>query len=109
MNIEEYKEAAKIVRRTDVYDVYDLSSLERLNLSLTELNGFQKTGGHYHDAEEVYIFIEGNGKIQIGENFTECKAGDVFLIPSDNFHRVWNEGSDVLKFWSIFEKYGDRR
>lgn len=108
MNIPSFKTKAKLIRGTEVYNVFDLP-LSHLNLSLTELHIGQKTSGHYHDeADEVYLFISGNGKIQVGDEFTECQGGDVFTISRGAFHKVWNEGTEDLKFWCVFEKYADR-
>lgn len=108
MNIEEYKNKGKLIRSSNVYDVFDMP-MKNLNLSLTELHMSQHTSGHSHEAEEVYVFISGKGRIQLDQEFFDCQGGDVFTIPSGVFHRVWNDAySDDLKFWSIFQKYGDR-
>lgn len=111
MNLENFKKEAKMIRSNETYNVFDLSKmLMNLNLSLTELHGRKETGGHSHeDADEVYVFFEGSGKIKIGETVQDCAAGDVFLIPSGAFHKVYNLTDSDLKFWSIFEKYGDRK
>ena len=110
MKIYEYKKKAELIHSTEVYDVFDYRKLQNLSLSLTELHANQKTSGHFHDdADEVYIFISGHGKIQISEEFLTCEKGDVFIIPRGDFHKVWNESDEDLVFWSIFEKYGKRR
>ncbi|MFA5695884.1 MAG: cupin domain-containing protein [Bacilli bacterium] len=109
MKIDEYKKSALLIRETEVYNVYDYKQLQNLSLSLTELHPDQKTSGHYHDdADEVYIFISGQGKLQIAKEFVTCEKGDVFVIPRGAFHKVWNETQEDLKFWSVFEKYGNR-
>ncbi len=113
MNIEDYKrhKTTQLIRSNSTYNVYDCKDLKNLSLSLTELHPKQYTGGHSHEeADEVYVFISGRGKIQIGKNFLSCREGDVFLIPRGDFHKVWNRGiKSKLKFWSIFEKYGERK
>jgi len=110
MNIKTYKQRAELIRSTNVYNVYDLKELKNLSLSLTELHPTQNTSGHSHDnADEIYIFIEGQGTIKIGDEVVECKKGDVFTIPRGKFHKVNNLWNRDLIFWSIFEKYGDRK
>jgi len=109
MNIIEYKEQAKLIRNNETYKVYDLLTLKDLNLSLTELNPGKETGGHSHkEADEVYVFIDGQGRIEVGEERIAVKGGDVVAIPGGKFHKVFNEGKNILIFWSIFEKYEGR-
>ena len=109
MDLKQYKEQAKLIRDNETYKVYDLTALKDLILSLTELNPGKETGGHAHqEADEVYVFIDGQGRMEIdGESFS-VKGGDVVAVPGGKFHKVFNQGESVLSFWSIFEKYGDR-
>lgn len=110
MKIETYKKVAKLIRSDDVYNVYDLRLLQNLVLSLTELHPDQQTKGHSHEeADEVYVITSGNGRIEIGEEGKECEQGEVFIIPRGLFHKMYNTGKKDLKFWSIFEKYGERQ
>ena len=91
MNIIQYKEQAKLIRDNETYKVYDLITLKDLNLSLTELNSRKETGGHSHqEADEIYIFIEGNGSMEIGEEKIQIKGGDVVAVPGGKFHKVFN-------------------
>jgi mannose-6-phosphate isomerase-like protein (cupin superfamily) len=109
VNIKEYKKKAELIRDTDVYRVYDLTSLEDINLSLTELHVGKETSGHSHEEQdEVYVFIGGKGVMENGPIKEPVKKGDVLLIPRGNFHKVYNTGWKPLRFWSIFEKYEGR-
>ncbi|MCL5004773.1 MAG: cupin domain-containing protein [Patescibacteria group bacterium] len=109
MDIQEYKKLAKLVRDNELYKVYDLSSLKNLTVSLTELNPQKATTGHSHEgADEVYIFIEGEGEIEIGGKISAAKSGDIFLIPAGDFHKVYNKSEKNLVFWTVFEKYEGR-
>ena len=110
MDIREYKKISALIRDNDIYKVYDLPTLQNLTLSLTELYGGMSTTGHSHaDADEVYIFINGSGSIDIDTDNEKVKGGDVVLVPRGKFHKVYNEGPETFSFWSVFEKYGDRR
>lgn len=109
MDIIEYKKLAKLIRNNELYKVYDLSLLRNLTLSLTELNSQKSTTGHFHEeADEVYVFIEGNGKIEINGKISIVKSGDIFLVPANDFHKVHNKSEKILSFWTIFEKYKGR-
>lgn len=109
MDINEYKQSADLIRDNDIYKVYDLSELERLILSLTELYPEKSTTGHSHaSADEVYFFIDGNGIIEVGNRKFDVKAGDVILVPAGDFHKVYNKRKKNLNFWTIFEKYENR-
>lgn len=109
MDIREYKKLAKLIRDNELYKVYDLSLLRNLTISLTELNPQKATTGHSHqEADEVYVFIEGEGEIEIGKEISAAKSGDIFLIPAGDFHKVYNKNEKMLTFWTIFEKYEKR-
>ena len=109
MDIREYKQLANLIRDNDTYKVYDLLALENFNISLTELYQNKSTGGHSHDnIDEVYVFIDGNGTMEIGPKTFKVKSGDLALVPKGNFHRVRNQGDKILSFWAIFEKYEGR-
>lgn len=109
MDIRQYKERAELIRDNETYKVYDLYILKDLSLTLTELNPRKETTGHSHkDADEIYVFIDGEGRIEIVGESTLVKGGDVVAIPGGKFHKVFNEGEGILSFWSIFEKYEGR-
>ncbi len=109
MDIIEYKQLAKLIRDNELYKVYDLPELKNLTVSLTELNPKKSTTGHSHDdAEEVYIFISGEGEMEVGGKTVKVKSGNVVLVKAGDFHRVHNKTEEILKFWTIFEKYEGR-
>ncbi len=109
MDIKEYKQSAKLIRNNDVYKVYDLSELEHLTVSLTELYPQKATTGHSHaGADEVYVFIDSEGLMELAGRKFPVKAGNVILVPAGDFHKVYNQGEKTLSFWTIFEKYENR-
>ena len=110
MKIQEYKKFSELIRDTDVYKVFDYKGLLNLTLSFTELGSLKNTKGHSHsDADEIYFFVLGHGEIIVNGDRNDCEAGDVFIIPRGAFHKVANLGNEKLCFWSVFEKYGDRK
>jgi mannose-6-phosphate isomerase-like protein (cupin superfamily) len=105
MRLEEFKQEAELVTDNERYRIYDLR-MERIVLSLTELKPTQATRGHSHEGvEEVYLFIQGQGKMQLGDEEFEVRGGDIVPIPDGVFHRVFNPTSRFLKFFCVFEKY----
>jgi len=109
MDIKKYKQLAKLIRDNEIYKVYDLPELEDIEVSLTELHPNKSTKGHSHnDIDEVYIFIQGKGEMEIAQKTIKVKAGDVVPVEEGKFHRVHNKGKEDLKFWAIFEKYEGR-
>ena len=97
----------KIIRDNEQYLLEDNSFLSNLTLSKTILHAKKATNGHKHDdLDEVYIFLEGSGGMQVDEEHFEVKENDVLLIPGGAFHKVFNHSrtSDLI-FLSIFQSY----
>jgi mannose-6-phosphate isomerase-like protein (cupin superfamily) len=56
-----------------------------------------ETTEHYHpQAEELYYFLAGGGRMRLGEEEAEVSAGDCVVIPPGTAHKLWNTGSDRL-------------
>lgn len=109
MDIGQYKQLAKLIRDNETYKVYDLPELKDLEISLTELNPKESTKGHSHvEADEVYLFIKGEGTMENGLETLNVKLGDIIPVKAGDFHRVHNPTDKVLSFWTIFEKYEGR-
>ena len=109
-HISGFTEIAEKIRSTDVCNVYDFKFLDNLVVSMTELHPGKETSGHSHEnEEEVYIFLEGSGEMQLGDERFPVKKGDIVLIRGGKFHKVFNpKGPEDLKFFCIFEKYEGR-
>jgi mannose-6-phosphate isomerase-like protein (cupin superfamily) len=55
------------------------------------------TIAHLHrQAEELYFFTAGRGRLRVGEDEREVGAGDCAVIPPGTVHKLWNTGSDPL-------------
>jgi mannose-6-phosphate isomerase-like protein (cupin superfamily) len=94
----------KTVKQDHRYIVKDNTMLETLVVSTTLLNPSCKTTGHKHKGqEEVYIFNEGEGLIEIDEKKFSVKKGDIVLIQDGAFHRVHNNSKkNTLGFVCVF-------
>lgn len=97
----------EIVKDNEVYLLKDNKILNNLVLSSTTLYRNQQTRGHRHvGQEEVYFFIQGYGKMIVGEETSDpfnVKSGDIVLIPDGAFHRVINDGEINLIFNCVFD------
>ena len=73
-------------------------------------NGAQRLVGdslgptmHSHDlASEIFYFVAGQCRLQIGDTTELLGPGDLVLIPPDVPHNLWNAGTkDLLVFWLV--------
>ena len=103
----EYDIGGEVVKDNETYLLKDNKTLKNLVLSSTKLYAGQQTRGHRHEGqEEVYFFVEGLGKMIVGEETSEpfvVGAGDVVLIPDGAFHRVINDGDEDMLFNCVFD------
>ena len=55
------------------------------------------TTAHYHpQAEELYFFTSGTGRLRIAGDEREVSAGDCAVIPPGAEHKLWNTGDEPL-------------
>lgn len=92
-----------VVKSDERYVVKDNTQLNNLVVSSTKLNANCATNGHYHNGqEEVYMFIEGSGVIQLDNLEKTVTAGDIVLIEDGVFHKVIAGGSGCY-FVTVFD------
>jgi mannose-6-phosphate isomerase-like protein (cupin superfamily) len=71
-----------------------------VNQSLAEasLSPGGTTAEHFHRvSEELYLVTSGTGRLRIGDEEREIRAGDCAVIPPGARHKLWNIGDDVLR------------
>jgi mannose-6-phosphate isomerase-like protein (cupin superfamily) len=57
----------------------------------------QETVEHYHrTTEEVYLFTGGEGRMRLGDDEAEVRAGDAVVIAPGVRHKLWNTGWQPL-------------
>jgi len=107
MKLNVHDIGGEVVKDTEVYLLKDNKTLNNLVLSSTKLYVGQSTRGHRHAGqEEVYFFVQGAGKMIVGDESDEpfsVSAGDIILIPDGAFHRVINDGEMNLIFNCVFD------
>lgn len=93
----------EVVKQDERYVVKDNTALKNLIVSSTRLNPNKSTTGHQHAGqEEVYMFIEGSGEMELGIERFPVHAGDTVLIEDGVFHRV-HAGDSELYFVCVFD------
>jgi mannose-6-phosphate isomerase-like protein (cupin superfamily) len=56
-----------------------------------------ETTEHYHPrTEELYYFVAGTGRMRLGDQEAEVRAGDCVVIAPGRPHKLWNLGEDAL-------------
>jgi mannose-6-phosphate isomerase-like protein (cupin superfamily) len=56
-----------------------------------------ETAEHYHpEAEELYYFVSGEGRMRLGDDESEIRTGDCVVIPPGTPHKLWNTGAGKL-------------
>ena len=94
----------EIIKDNETYVLRDNKTLNNLVLSQTQLHVGQSTRGHSHPGqEEVYFFVRGTGRMEVGEETYDVDSGSVILIPDGAFHRVHNTGPIDLIFNCVFD------
>jgi mannose-6-phosphate isomerase-like protein (cupin superfamily) len=75
------------------------SSIRNQSLAEAQLNPGTSTQEHYHPkTEEIYFITHGVGRIRIDREVREVTAGDAIAILPGQRHKIWNRGSEALRF-----------
>lgn len=57
----------------------------------------RETAEHYHPrTEELYYFVAGAGRMRLGNEEAEVRAGDCVVIAPGTPHKLWNPGDEAL-------------
>lgn len=69
----------------------EVEEAETLNSNYVRIRPGQSSNpayGYHDDEEELYFVVGGVGRLTLGEETHEVKAGDVVYIPRNTFHQV---------------------
>ena len=73
------------------------SSIRNQSLAEARLKPGQQTTPHYHpQTEEIYYIVNGNGRMQLADEFRDVVMGDAIAIPPGVAHQITNTGPDML-------------
>jgi mannose-6-phosphate isomerase-like protein (cupin superfamily) len=84
---------------SSIREVAGRVSQETRNQSLAEATvpPGGETAEHYHvEAEEVYLFTAGHGRMRLGDEDLWVTQGDCVVIAPGTPHKLWNEGEVPL-------------
>ena len=94
----------EIINDTDVYTLKDNAFGNKLVLSSTFLRARKETNGHRHQGqEEVYMFVSGDGEMEVDHKRFPVGPGDIVCINDGEFHKVYNTGDIGLYFVCVFD------
>ncbi|MCP9755096.1 cupin domain-containing protein [Lacihabitans sp. CCS-44] len=87
--------------RRDFFD-RPTAMFNRVEMHVTTLNeGLNSHPPHKHIAEEMILLVNGNARMQIGENFYEGSKGDLFFLPSNQLHNLINIGKGSTTYFAF--------
>ncbi len=73
------------------------SAIRHQSLAEARLAAGGATQEHYHPhAEEIYYITAGEGRIRVGTETRDVRAGDAIAIPPGTRHKLWNTGDGML-------------
>jgi mannose-6-phosphate isomerase-like protein (cupin superfamily) len=50
----------------------------------------------HHESEEIYVFLEGEGRMKLGGDEIQVRPGEAVVIPPGTRHKLWNPGPEPL-------------
>lgn len=75
------------------------SAIRNQSLAEARVHPGGSTQEHYHiRTEEIYYITHGQGRMRIGAELREVGPGDAIAIPPGLKHKIWNTGSETLRF-----------
>ena len=93
----------EIVKDNDTYLLKDNTELDNTIISSTTLHPGKSTRGHSHPGqEEVYMIINGSGRMELDNKEFLIQGGEMILVHDGVFHRVHNDGEIDLYMVCIF-------
>lgn len=73
------------------------SQIERCSLAEEVLPAGAAVGRHHHtETEEVYYILQGAGRMSVGAEERDVRAGDAVFIPRGQSHTLANTGTEPM-------------
>lgn len=81
----------------------DAGDLGSRNLTVTWVDvppGAEQRAHSHEDAEQVYVIVRGQGRMQVAGDVEDVAEGDLVFIPPATSHGIVNSGSETLVYLS---------
>lgn len=62
---------------------------------------------HVHDQEEVYVILEGEGEMCVGDERADVHEGEAIYIPPGTYHQLTNTGDRPMRMLYCYAPAGD--
>ena len=75
------------------------TAAEKQSLAEATVPAGGQTAEHFHkETEEIYYFTSGSGRMKLGDEVADVRAGDCVVIPPGTPHKLWaaEDGALVL-------------
>lgn len=79
---------------------------ENFVLGIVELEPNGKVPLHSHEQEEVYVILEGKGKIRVGEEVSPVRSGIAVYLPPHTEHELINDSDQPMKMMFTYAPAG---
>ena len=77
------------------------TSTDNLAIAWVMVEPGAKQQTHQHVPEQAYVVVGGQGRITVGSDVADVKAGDLVYVPSNAEHAVENVGTEKLIYVSV--------
>ena len=84
---------------SEIRELAGVPSANAANQSLAEATvpPGARTERHLHRrSEEIYHFTAGAGRMRLGDDEADVRAGDTVVVPPGVRHKLWNPGGEPL-------------
>jgi mannose-6-phosphate isomerase-like protein (cupin superfamily) len=71
------------------------------SIAVAKITAGKRSYRHKLSQSEVYYILAGQGRMHIGDEMREARAGDVILIPANSAQWIENTGNTELQFIAI--------
>ncbi len=76
------------------------SDKTKLAITWVEVEPGARQRPHHHEPEQVYVIVQGKGKMEVAGETAVVTAGDLVHIPSNATHGIVNTGAELLVYVS---------
>jgi mannose-6-phosphate isomerase-like protein (cupin superfamily) len=83
------------------------TAAEKQSLAEATVPAGGQTAEHFHrETEEIYYFTAGSGRMKLGDEVADVRAGDCVVIPPGTAHKLW-AGADAVLLCCCSPSYSD--